>query len=395
MVRVVLYFLLPLSIGVCVILIALGIPQTLAARVDAHTLEGARQAIALGPVASLQAINQVGSNGGPFFGAGAAHPFENPGALSNLIELIAMNALGFACVVAFGRTVRLPTDARALIVVMVLMVLATAGLVYSAECRPAPALLAAHVQPGPNMEGKETRFGAPSSAVFAAVAVGSGTGSTNAAYESFMPLSSGVLLFMMQLGGLSPGGAGSGFYGMIVMALLAVFVAGLLVGRTPEYLGKKIEAREITFAMLAIVMVSASSLCLTAIGLVLPDVLRHVSASGPHGLTELLWAYTSAATNNGSAFAGLDSDTPYLNVSLGLAMALGRYGYMLPVLAICGALAAKPKLSLTQGTFPTDGLLFITLLGGVIFIMGGLQFFPAQALGPIVEQLHMQAALGR
>jgi K+-transporting ATPase ATPase A chain len=386
--RITLYVLLPLSIVIALMLAALGVPQTLMAHVDAVTVEGAKQTIALGPVASQEAIKQLGTNGGGFFSANSAHPFENPNAISNLIEMVIMNMLGFACVVAFGRTIGLPREARALVVAMTIMVSAAAAGIYWAESQPTPALAAAHAVSTPNLEGKEVRFGAPATAVFAAMTTGASDGAVNGMHESFTPLGGGIAMFMIQLAEMLPGGVGSGLYGILVMALLAVFVAGLMVGRTPEYLGKKIEAREIKLAMLSILILTASILCFAGIAVVQPAALKTVSASGPHGLSEVLYAYTSATGNNGSAFAGLGAN-PYWNVTMAIAMWCGRFGYAIPVLAIAGALAAKPKLEPTAGTLPTHGPLFVGLLIGVIVIVGGLEFFPAQALGPIVEHFQM------
>jgi len=388
--RITFYILLPFSILIGLALAALGVPQTLLAHVDAHTLEGAKQSIALGPIASQEAIKQLGTNGGGFFGANSAHPFENPNAISNLIEMVIMNMLAFACVVAFGRVVGLRKEARALVVVMALMVGAAAAAIYAAETQPTPALVAAHVQTTPNMEGKEVRFGAPATAVFAAMTTGASDGAVNGMHESFTPLGGGVAMFMIQLAEMLPGGVGSGLYGMIVMALVAVFVAGLMVGRTPEYLGKKIEAREMKLAMLSFLVLTTSILGFAAVAAVYAPALKTVSASGPHGLSEILYAYTSATGNNGSAFGGL-TPSPFWNVTMAVAMWLGRFGYAIPVLAIAGSLAVKPKLTPTAGTLPTHGALFIGLLIGVILILGGLQYFPAQALGPLVEHFQMLA----
>ncbi len=388
--RINFYILLPFAVLIALALAALGVPQTLLAHVDAHTIEGAKQSIALGPVASQEAIKQLGTNGGGFFNANSSHPFENPNPISNLIEMVIMNMLGFACVVAFGQVIGLRREARALVIAMTLMVGAAAAGIYLAETQPTPALVAAHVVATPNMEGKEVRFGAPSTSVFAAMTTGASDGAVNGMHESFTPLGGGIAMFMIQLAEMLPGGVGSGLYGMVVMALVAVFVAGLMVGRTPEYLGKKIEAREMKLAMLAVLILTASILCFAGVAAVLPIALKTVSASGPHGLSEILYAYTSASGNNGSAFAGLGSNT-YWNVTMAIAMWLGRFGYAVPVLAIAGGLAVKPRLAPTVGTLPTHGPLFIGLLIGVILIVGGLEFFPAQALGPIVEHFQMLA----
>ncbi|MBW8812553.1 MAG: potassium-transporting ATPase subunit KdpA [Caulobacterales bacterium] len=387
--RISLYVLLPISLVIAVAYVGLGEPQSLAAHVTARTLEGGQQTIALYPTASQEAIKQLGTNGGGIFNANSAHPFENPNAWTNLIEIVSMNALSLACVVAFGRIVLARKDARALAAVMVILVAAGAGAIYAAETQAPPALAAAGVDTAVNMEGKEVRFGAPSTAIWTAATTGASDGGVNGMHDSFMPLGGGMALFLIQLGEVLPGGVGSGLYGMVVMALIAVFVAGLMVGRTPEYLGKKVEAREIKFAMLAVLILPLSILGFAAVAAVLPVALKGLANPGAHGLSEILYAYSSASGNNGSAFAGLSANTPWWNITLGIAMLLGRFAYVVPVLAIAGSLAAKPKLAATAGTFPTDGPLFIGLLIGVVLIMGGLQFFPALALGPIVE--HFQA----
>jgi K+-transporting ATPase ATPase A chain len=390
LVRITLYILLPGAIVIGLVLAALGVPQTLLTHVDAHTIEGAKQTIALGPIASQEAIKQLGTNGGGFFNANSAHPFENPNAISNLIEEVIMNMLGFACVIAFGRVIGLKKEARALVIVMAIMVTGAAAAIYAAETQATPALVAAHVTTTPNMEGKEVRFGAPATAVFAAMTTGASDGAVNGMHESFTPLGGGMAMFMIQLAEMLPGGVGSGLYGMIIMALISVFVAGLMVGRTPEYLGKKIEAREIKLCMLASLILTASILGFAAVAIVLPMAMKTVSTTGAHGLSEVLYAYTSATGNNGSAFGGLGT-SPYWNVTMALAMWLGRFGYAVPVLAIAGGLVVKPKLEPSAGTLPTHGPLFIGLVIGVILILGGLQYFPAQALGPIVEHFQMLA----
>jgi K+-transporting ATPase ATPase A chain len=393
--RISLYVLLPLSLVIAVAFVGLGMPQTLAAHVDATTLEGAKQTISLYPTASQEAIKQLGTNGGGVFNANSSHPFENPNAITNLIEIVIMNALSFGCVVAFGRVAFARAEARALVAVMTILLSLGAAAIYAAEVQPAPAQVAAHAAPGPNMEGKEVRFGAPSTAIWTAATTGASDGGVNAMHDSLMPLGGGVALFLIQLGEIIPGGVGSGLYGMVVMALIAVFVAGLMVGRTPEYLGKKVEAREVKFAMLAVLILPTAILGFSAVAAVLPTALAGLLNHGPHGLSEIVYAYSSAAGNNGSAFAGLTANAPYWDTTLGIAMILGRFAYAVPVLAIAGALAAKPKLAPTGGSFPTDGPLFVGLLIGVVLIMGGLQFFPALALGPIVEHFQvLQAVAG-
>jgi K+-transporting ATPase ATPase A chain len=373
--RISLYILLPLSIVIALAYVALGVPQSLSAHAVAHTVEGAKQTIALYPTASQEAIKQLGTNGGGIFNANSAHPFENPNAWTNLIEIVSMNTLSYACVFAFGRIVMARRDARAIVAVMALFVLGASAVIYAAETQSAPALIAAHAEAGVNMEGKEVRFGAPSTAVWAAATTGASDGGVNAMHDSFMPLGGGVAMFMIQLGEILPGGVGSGLYGMVVIALIAVFVAGLMVGRTPEYLGKKVEAREIKYAMLAVLILPLAILGFASVAAVLPAALKGLANPGAHGLSEILYAYTSAAGNNGSAFAGLTANTPWWNTTLGIGMLLGRFAYL--------------------GTFPTDGPLFVGLLIGVILIIGGLQFFPALALGPIVEHFQMlQVAAG-
>jgi len=391
--RISLYVLLPFSVLLALAYVALGEPQSLAASAIAHTVEGAKQTISLYPTASQEAIKQFGTNGGGVFNANSAHPFENPNAWTNLIEIVSMNVLGYACVVAFGRIVLARKDARALVAVMAIFVLGAAAAIYATETQAPPAMHAVHASTAVNMEGKEVRFGAPSTAVWAAATTGASDGGVNGMHDSFMPLGGAVAMFMIQLGEILPGGVGSGLYGMVVMALIAVFVAGLMVGRTPEYLGKKIEAREVKFAMLAVLILPLSILGFACVAAVLPVALKGLENAGPHGLSEILYAYSSATGNNGSAFAGLTANTPYWNSTLGLAMLLGRFGYVVPVLAMAGSIAAKPKLEPSAGTLPTHGVLFVCLLIGVILIMGGLQFFPAQALGPVVEHFQVLHAI--
>jgi K+-transporting ATPase ATPase A chain len=386
--RISLYILLPICVVVALVFVALGEPQTLTGHVNMVGLEGGKQTNILFPTASQEAIKQLGTNGGGIFNANSAHPYENPNPITNLIEIIEMNVLGYACAVAFGILALARKEARALVAVMAIFVLGASAVIYWSETQPAPAMHAVHASTAVNMEGKEVRFGAPSTAVWTANTTGASDGGVNGMIDSFMPLGGGMSMFMIQLGEMLPGGVGSGLYGMVVMAVIAVFVAGLMVGRTPEYLGKKIEAREVKFAMLAVLILPLSILGFASIAAVTPLALKTLENSGPHGLSEILYAYTSATGNNGSAFAGLGPNV-YWNVTMGIAMLLGRFGYVIPVLAMAGAIAAKPKLAPTAGTLPTHGPLFISLLIGVILIMGGLQFFPAQALGPIVEHFQV------
>ena len=387
--RTTLYLLLPLSFVLAIVLAALGVPQTLAANAQATTLDGATQVISLAPGASQLAIKQLGINGGGIFNVNSAHPFENPSPLTNLITAVSINVLGWAAFFAFARSALARREGRALVVTGFLLLAAGTSAIYWSETQPAPALVLAGVEASQNMEGKELRFGAAGAAAWAGPTTGASNGSVNAMHASFMPLGGGVAMFLMQLGEILPGGIGSGLATMVLMALLAVFIAGLMVGRTPEYLGKKVEAREIKLALLALLIFPASLLGFSAVAAVLPAGLAGVLNPGPHGLSEILYAYTSATANNGSAFAGLTANSPWWNTTLGIAMLLGRFVPAVAILAVAGALAAKPRLAPSAGTLPTDSGLFIGLLIGVILILGGLQFFPALALGPIVE--HFQA----
>jgi potassium-transporting ATPase potassium-binding subunit len=390
--RATLYVLLPLAIVVALVFVALGLPQTLEASMAATTLEGANQTIALGPIASQEAIKQLGTNGGGFLNVNAAHPFENPNAFSNYLNILSMLTVSLALVYTFGQMVGNRRQGWALIAVTAIMLTIGTGAIYWAETAGNPLLTAVGVDPSMgNMEGKEVRFGQAMSALYAAVTTGLSDGGVNTMHGSLTPLGGLVPMFLIQLGEVLPGGVGSGLYGLLVFAILAVFVAGLMVGRTPELLGKKIEAREIKFAMLAVLILPLVILGFTAVSAVLPFGVSSILTGGPHGLSEILYAYTSAAGNNGSAFGGLSANTPWYNTTLGLSMLLGRFAYMVPVLAIAGSLAAKTRVAPSQGTFPTDRPLFVGLLIGVIIILGGLQFFPALALGPIVEHFLMLA----
>ncbi|MGX8271628.1 potassium-transporting ATPase subunit KdpA [Brevundimonas diminuta] len=394
--RTSLYVLLPIAFVVAVVLAGLGVVQSLAASAQATTLEGGSQTISLFPTASQLAIKQLGINGGGVFGVNSAHPLENPTPLTNLITAISVNVLGWAAFFAFGRSVMAKKDVRALVVAAILLLGAAGSALYVIESQPAPALVAAGVDTSAgNMEGKEVRFGVPSSVAWAAQTTGASNGSVNSMHASYMPLGGAVTMFLMQLGEILPGGIGSGVAVMVLMAMLAVFVAGLMVGRTPEYLGKKIEAREIQFAMLVVLVVPLSVLGFSAAAAVLPEALASLLNKGPHGLSEILYAYTSATGNNGSAFGGLSANTPWWNTTLGLAMLLGRFVPAVAVLAVAGALVAKPRLAPSVGTLPTHGPLFIGLLIGVILILGGLQFFPALSLGPIVEHFDMLQVTAR
>jgi K+-transporting ATPase ATPase A chain len=394
LVRVTLYVLLPLSLLVGLAFVAMGMPQTLSAYVAATTLEGGTQTIPLGPVAFQVAVKHLGTNGGGFFGVNSAHPFEGPSALATSLQIWSHQVIPFALALAFGHIVGDRRQGRALLAVILAFVLAGTWIVYAAEAAGNPLHLAAGVDPAMgNMEGKEVRFGQALVALFTATTTGASNGAVNAMFDSFTPLGGLVPLFLIQLGEVLPGGVGSGLYGMLVFVLLAVFVAGLMVGRTPEYLGKKVGAREIKLAMLAVLVLPAAILGFTSVSVVLPAAVTSIQDQGPHGLSEMLYAYTSAAGNNGSAFGGLTADTPWMNTTLGIAMALGRFAYIVPMMAIAGSIAARPKLAASAGTFPTHGPLFVGLLAGVILILGGLQFMPALALGPVAE--HFVLAAGK
>ncbi|WP_294542154.1 potassium-transporting ATPase subunit KdpA [uncultured Rhodoblastus sp.] len=392
MTRATLYVLLPLSLVLALGFLASGVPQTLQGSVDTTTLEGARQTIALGPMASQEAIKQLGTNGGGFFNTNAAHPLENPNAFANILQIWSMLALSTALLVTFGVMVGDERQGWAFVQTVGILLVVGAGIVYWAESAGNPLLTTLGLDPAAgNMEGKEQRFGASMSALYAAVTTGLSCGAVNAMHDSLTPLGGLIPLFLIQLGEILPGGVGSGLYGLIVFAILSVFIAGLMVGRTPEFLGKKIESREIKLAMLAVLILPLAILGYSSVAAVLPSALASLANNGPHGLSEILYAYTSAAGNNGSAFAGLSANTPWYNVTTAIAMILGRFAYVVPVMAIAGAVAAKKKAQPSAGTFPTDGGLFVGLLIGVILIVGGLQYFPALALGPIVEHVLMLA----
>ncbi|EIZ86176.1 potassium-transporting ATPase A [Methylobacterium sp. GXF4] len=384
--RATLYVLVPLCIPYALFLVWQGVPQTLGASIDATTLEGAKQTIAIGPVASQVAIKMLGTNGGGFFNANAAHPFENPTALSNFVQMVSIFAIGAALTNVFGRMVGDERQGWAILGAMGFLFLAGVLVTYWAEAQGGSVLNGLGFAGG-NFEGKEVRFGIVASALFAVVTTAASCGAVNAMHDSFTALGGMIPLINMQLGEVVIGGVGAGLYGMLVFVIVAIFVAGLMVGRTPEYLGKKIEAREVKMAMLGILCLPLMMLGGTALATVLPAGLAGPANAGPHGFTEILYAYTSAAANNGSAFGGLTANTLFYNSTLGLAMLVGRFFVKIPVLAIAGSLAAKKTLPASAGTFPTHGGLFIGLLVGVILIVGGLTFFPSLALGPVVEHL--------
>jgi potassium-transporting ATPase potassium-binding subunit len=394
--RATLYVLLPLSIVVALVLIANGMPQTLGPYVDATTLEGAKQTIAVGPVASQIAIKQLGTNGGGFFNVNSAHPFENPNAITNFIEMWAILAISAALTYTFGRMVKDQRQGWALFAVMGILFLVGLTTCYWAEANGNPAFAQYHVdeapsalQAGGNMEGKEVRFGIVNSAIWATATTDASNGSVNSMHDSYTPIGGMIPLVNLQLGEIVFGGVGSGLYGMVAFAIVAMFVAGLMVGRTPEYLGKKLEAKEVKMAILALLILPLSILGWTALATVLPAGLAGPENAGPHGFSEILYAYTSGTENNGSAFAGLSANTLFYNVTIGLAMLMGRFFFAVPMLAIAGSLARKKILAPSAGTFPTTGPLFVGLMIGVILIVGALTFFPAVSLGPIVEQVAM------
>jgi K+-transporting ATPase ATPase A chain len=390
MTRSTLYVMLPLAIVVALALVLLGVPETLLGSVDATTLEGAKQTISLGPIASQEAIKELGTNGGGFFNANSAHPFENPNAWTNIIEIWSELIIPVATVFAFGRMVSDARQSRSLLSVMAIVLIVGIVAVYWAEAYGNPLLTALGLDPSAgNMEGKEVRFGQAMSALFVAATTGTSTGAVNAMHDSLTSLGGLVPMFNMLLGCITPGGVGSGLYGILVVAILAVFVAGLMVGRTPEYLGKKIGSREMKFVMFALLIYTINVLGFTAVSAVLPFVQDDLGNKGPHGLSEIIYAFASTNANNGSAFAGLSGNNLWFNTTLGLAMFLGRFGYVIPVLALAGSLAAKKRVAPSAGTFPTTGPLFVGLLLGVIVILYLLQYFPALALGPIVEHFLM------
>ena len=387
--RCTLYILMPICVVFTLFLVWQGIPQTLGPYVEAATLEGAKQTIAVGPVASQIAIKMLGTNGGGFFNANAAHPFENPTALSNFVQMISIFAIGAALTNVFGRMVGDQRQGWAVLAVMGVLFIAGVSVCYWAEAHGNDAFTAMGLTGG-NMEGKEVRFGIVASALFAVITTAASCGAVNAMHDSFTAIGGMIPLINIQLGEIIIGGVGAGMYGMLLFVILAIFVAGLMVGRTPEYVGKKIEAKEVKMAMLAILVLPLMYLGWTAVAVVYPTAVASMANPGPHGFTEVLYAYTSQTGNNGSAFAGLSGNIPFYNITGAIAMFVGRFWMIIPAMAIAGALAAKKIVPPSAGTFPTTGGLFVGLTVGVIVIVGGLTFFPALALGPIVEQLAMR-----
>ncbi|HXZ18140.1 MAG TPA: potassium-transporting ATPase subunit KdpA [Roseiarcus sp.] len=390
--RITLYVLLPIAVVGALLLVALGVPQTFGGAVEATTLEGAKQTISIGPVASQEIIKELGTNGGGFFNANSAHPFENPNAWTNLVEIWALLLIPTASVLAFGRILGDVRQGVAILAAMAVFLLVGVLVVYWAEASGNPILASLGVDSllG-NFEGKEIRFGQAMSALFTTGTSGTSTGAVNSMFDSYTPLGGLVPMFNLLAGCIWPGGVGAGLYGFLVVAIIAVFVAGLMVGRTPEYLGKKIEVREMKLAMLAVLIYPMVVLGFTGASVLLKTALDSLNNSGPHGLSEILYLFASSNANNGSAFAGINGNTLWFNATGGVAMLLGRFAYVVPVLALAGSLAAKKKIPASAGTFPTDGPLFVGLLVGVIVILYLLQYFPALSLGPVVEHYLMLA----
>ena len=392
--RCTLYVLLPICLIAALFFVWQGVPQNLAGYTEATTLEGAKQTIAQGPVASQLAIKMLGTNGGGFFNANSAHPYENPTALANLVQMVLIFALGAALTNVFGRMVGDERQGWAILAAMAVLFLIGVTVCYWAEAQANPALTALGVDPAAgNMEGKEVRFGIALSSLFAVITTAASCGAVNAMHDSFMPLGGMIPLINIQLGEIIVGGVGAGLYGMLLFAIIAVFVAGLMVGRTPEYVGKKLEAKEVKMTMLAVLCLPLSILGFTALASVIPAGIAGILNPGPHGFSEMLYAFTSTTGNNGSAFGGLTGNTLLYNLTLGIAMLVGRFAMIVPMLAVAGGLAAKQKTPASEGTFPIHGRLFVGLLVGVILIVGGLTFFPALSLGPVAEHFSMQTGI--
>ncbi len=394
LIRATVYVLLPICIPVALVLVSQGVIQNFSPYVDLTTLEGAKQTLAMGPVASQEVIKEFGTNGGGFFNANSAHPFESSTPLTNFIEMVLIFAIPAALTYTYGHMARDQKQGWAIFAAMAVMFFMGVTTAYYFESTGNPAIQNLAVdQTAGNMEGKEVRFGVVNSALFATVTTNASCGAVNAMHDSFTPLGGLVPLVNIQLGEVIFGGVGAGLYGMLIFVLLSVFIAGLMVGRTPEYLGKKIEAREVKLAMLYILIFPLSILYFSGWSAVAPYGVSSLNNAGPHGLSEILYAYTSATGNNGSAFAGLNANTPWWNVTLGLAMLIGRFLMIVPALAIAGSLVDKKVVSPGPGTFPTNGGLFVVLLVSVVIIVGALTFFPALSLGPIVE--HFLAKNGK
>ncbi len=388
--RAVLYGLLPFCVVLALVLVWQGVPQSFASYVQAVTLQGGEQSIPLGPAASQIAIKQLGTNGGGFFGVNSAHPFENPTAWSNLFEMVSIILIPAALVFMFGHYVRDLRQSRAILACMLTVFVLGLGVTLAAEHQANPMLSSLAVEQGGSMEGKESRFGIAASALWATTTSAASNGSVNAMHDSFSALGGMVPLVNMMLGEIIFGGVGAGLYGMLLFVLITVFLAGLMIGRTPEYLGKKLEAREVRLLVATLLVMPVGVLVLTALGVSLSGPAESITNPGPHGLSQILYAYTSGTGNNGSAFAGFGAATPYHNLMIAFAMLLGRFGFILPVLAIAGGLAAKNRAPVDANSFPTHGPMFVILLTLVILLVGGLTFLPALALGPVAEHFLLQ-----
>ncbi len=390
--RSLLYVLLPLSIILAVLLVSQGVVQTFGPYAHAETLEGGRQVIAVGPAASQIAIKQIGSNGGGFFNANSAHPFENPNTVTNFLEMLSILLIPAALPFTFGRMINNRRQGRAIFASMSILFLMGLALVLASEWQGNPALAKAGVTSGVNMEGKEVRFGAGQSVLWGQSTTATSNGSVNSMHDSAMPLTGLIYMFNMAVGEVIFGGVGVGMIGMLMYAILALFLAGLMIGRTPEFLGKKLESREMIMAVIVIVAPAVSSLLFAGIAVVIPAGFTSISNSGPHGLSQILYAFFSAAGNNGSAFAGLNANTPFYNLSTGFVMLAGRFATILPALAVAGSLAMKKRMPPGSATFPTASPLFSGMLAAVVMIVGALTFFPALVLGPVLEYLLLIAA---
>jgi potassium-transporting ATPase potassium-binding subunit len=397
--RCTLYILLPISVAVALFFVWQGMPQNLNAYVDATTVKGAKQTIAQGPVASQEVIKVLGTNGGGFFNANSAHPYENPTALTNFVQMLLLIGIAAGLTNVLGRMARDERQGWALFAVMSILLLIGVVTVYWSESHGDPAFAAFNIdsapselQAGGNMEGKEVRFGIAPTSLFATVTTDAG-GAVDAMHDSFLPLGGGVLIVNMALGEVTFGGVGSGLYGMLAFAIVTMFVAGLMVGRTPEYLGKKLESREVKMTILALLSYSLSILGWTALASVVPQGVVGIANSGPHGFSEILYAFASATGNNGSSFAGLSTNTVFYNMTLAAAMLMGRFVYVIPLLAVAGSLAHKKRVPPSAGSVPTHSPQFVGLLAGVVLIMGGLAYFPAVSLGPVTEQVAMNRGI--
>lgn len=382
-----LYALLSLCLLLALFLVWQGVPQTFLDYVSVHTLAGTDQVVPLGPAASQIAIKQLGTNGGGFFGVNSAHPFENPSAWSNLLEVASIILIPAALVFTFGHYVKDLRQSRALLATMLILFVIGLGVTLYSEYQPNPALAALPIEQSGSLEGKESRFGITASALWAVTTTAASNGSVNSMHDSFSAIGGMIPMFNMMLGEVIFGGVGAGLYGMLLFVLIAVFLAGLMIGRTPEYLGKKLEAREVRLLVATLLVMPVGVLVFCALAVSLPGPAGSITNPGAHGFSQALYAYTSGTANNGSAFAGFGANTPFHNIMIGLAMLLGRFGYILPVLAIAGSLAAKQRAPVGGNSFPTHGPLFVTLLTLTILLVGGLTFLPALALGPIAEHL--------